>query len=287
MVGASGDDQESPDISSIIEEITDRADWNYLDSLVLFITGTGKRVAESYDGSPASAPYLDVFYEECFESPCDYAGDVTFDESGILPPGYATAQNEVILQGDATTTNGSYLYEGGESVSLLPDTEIGSNINEFEISINDCHSFEGGSCYIAQNSSNSDYLITSFFPVGQTFKACLDGFITSLDIVIEGYQSDTDLTLRLSNGNNTLNPLHTQTITHVTDGMMKIQLNQPFEVFAGETYAFSLQVIGFNTLTLRRSVSNPFGNGNLFFESGGLVTNETDSDLRFYVRMRY
>lgn len=60
--GAAGPDQRSPDISSVIQEIIDRPGWSSGNSLVIIITGSGKRVAEAYEGQPEAAPLLHVEY---------------------------------------------------------------------------------------------------------------------------------------------------------------------------------------------------------------------------------
>ena len=62
IVGQSGPDQQTPDISSIIQEIVNRPGWVSGNSLVVIITGTGGRVAESYEGDQGGAPLLHVEY---------------------------------------------------------------------------------------------------------------------------------------------------------------------------------------------------------------------------------
>jgi len=61
-VGANGEDQRTPDISTIIQEIVDRDGWTDQSALALTISGTGKRTAESYNGKAGSAPLLHVEY---------------------------------------------------------------------------------------------------------------------------------------------------------------------------------------------------------------------------------
>ena len=62
--GDAGPDQQTPDISQIIQEIVNRADWVSGNSLAVIITGTGKRVAEAYEGDQGGAPLLHVEYAE-------------------------------------------------------------------------------------------------------------------------------------------------------------------------------------------------------------------------------
>ena len=58
--GEAGPGQQTPDISAIIQEIVDRPGWTSGNPLVIIITGTGERTAESFDGSPSAAPLLHV-----------------------------------------------------------------------------------------------------------------------------------------------------------------------------------------------------------------------------------
>ncbi|MEE9569859.1 MAG: metallophosphoesterase, partial [Candidatus Binatia bacterium] len=60
--GQAGLDQQTPDIAFVIQEIINRLDWFEGNSLVIIITGTGKRVAESRNGSSSGAPLLHVEY---------------------------------------------------------------------------------------------------------------------------------------------------------------------------------------------------------------------------------
>lgn len=61
-VGAAGINQRTPELSSIIQEIVDQAGWSSGQALALLVNGTGKRVAESYNGSRTKAPLLHVEY---------------------------------------------------------------------------------------------------------------------------------------------------------------------------------------------------------------------------------
>ena len=58
-----GLDQQSPDIATLVQEIVDRPGWSSLNALAIIITGTGERVAESYQGDAAGAPLLHVEYQ--------------------------------------------------------------------------------------------------------------------------------------------------------------------------------------------------------------------------------
>ena len=52
--------QRSPNLAAIVQEIVNRSGWASGNSLVLLLTGSGTRVAESYNGLSTSAPILHV-----------------------------------------------------------------------------------------------------------------------------------------------------------------------------------------------------------------------------------
>jgi VCBS repeat-containing protein len=60
--GEAGFDQQTPDIASVVQEIVTRPGWASGNSLVIIITGTGHRTAESFDGDQSGAPLLHVEY---------------------------------------------------------------------------------------------------------------------------------------------------------------------------------------------------------------------------------
>ena len=52
----------TPDISSLVQEVIDRSGWNPGNSIAFVIDGTGSRTAESYNGESANAPLLHIEY---------------------------------------------------------------------------------------------------------------------------------------------------------------------------------------------------------------------------------
>ena len=61
-VGEAGPNQRTPNIKTIIQEIVNRPGWRANNSMVILISGTGERTAESFDGSPNQAAKLTVQY---------------------------------------------------------------------------------------------------------------------------------------------------------------------------------------------------------------------------------
>ncbi len=62
VVGEADFDQRTPNISSVIQEIVSRPGWSSNNALIILMTGSGKRIAESYNGDQAGAPLLHVDY---------------------------------------------------------------------------------------------------------------------------------------------------------------------------------------------------------------------------------
>ncbi len=62
-VGAQGADQQTPDLSSLIQEIVDQSGWVSGNAMALFVEGTGTRWAEAYEGSSTLSPKLYITYQ--------------------------------------------------------------------------------------------------------------------------------------------------------------------------------------------------------------------------------
>ncbi|MEM7209676.1 MAG: chitobiase/beta-hexosaminidase C-terminal domain-containing protein, partial [Pseudomonadota bacterium] len=61
--GNTTEDQRTPDLSSIVQEIIDLPGWQENNNMVFVIGGTGERTAESYNGSASEAALLSIDYE--------------------------------------------------------------------------------------------------------------------------------------------------------------------------------------------------------------------------------
>ncbi len=61
-IGEVGPNQRTPNISALIQEVINRSDWDEGNSIVLIVMGSGKRVAESYNGDPFGSPLLHIEY---------------------------------------------------------------------------------------------------------------------------------------------------------------------------------------------------------------------------------
>jgi hypothetical protein len=61
-VGATGAEQRTSDLTSIVQEVVSTTGWDSGNAMAFIFTGSGKRVAESYDGDQDGAPLLYVEY---------------------------------------------------------------------------------------------------------------------------------------------------------------------------------------------------------------------------------
>ncbi len=72
-VGEADVDQQTSNIAAIIQEIVSRPNWVSGNSLAIIISGSGKRVAEAFDGVVAAAPLLHVEYTTFGDQPPEIA----------------------------------------------------------------------------------------------------------------------------------------------------------------------------------------------------------------------
>jgi len=61
-VGEAGPDQQTPNIATVIQEIVNRPGWASGNDLVIIMTGSGERTAESYNGDSSGAALLHIEY---------------------------------------------------------------------------------------------------------------------------------------------------------------------------------------------------------------------------------
>jgi hypothetical protein len=96
-VGEAGLAQQTPNLAAIFQELIEQSGWNSGQAVVLIITGTGKRVAEAYEGGAAKAPLLHVEYS--LEPVADLTVLPTSLDFGTLPVG-TTVEQTVTLRND-------------------------------------------------------------------------------------------------------------------------------------------------------------------------------------------
>ena len=113
-----GQQQVSPDLSALIQEVINQPGWSAGNAVVVVVTGTGRRTAESYDGSAAAAPVLNV--------------DFTAGDGGPGPgPGPGTIYEAEATDGTVTRLDGVYIdpeaTASGGAVANYPNS--GGSVN--------------------------------------------------------------------------------------------------------------------------------------------------------------
>ena len=61
-VGSHGEDQQTPDITALVQQLVDRSGWASGNAMAFFVKGTGLREVEAFDGSAPDAPLLVIEY---------------------------------------------------------------------------------------------------------------------------------------------------------------------------------------------------------------------------------
>jgi hypothetical protein len=157
-VGTTGTAQQSPDIKSIIQEIVNRPAWNPAGNLTIIITGTGKRVAESYEGLPAKAPLLYVEYSLTKDLPAAVA------EAAINQKIEPSEVRITLFPNPATYDFNVRLESAGSIESISVYNTMGILINKFypipetvETKIN-CSTYPPGLYFIKIETENGSMI---------------------------------------------------------------------------------------------------------------------------------
>ncbi len=109
--GDAGADQQTPNIAAVIQEIVNRSGWSSGNDLAIIISGTGERVAESYDGS--LAPLLIVEFTLPGVTIIESSGTTDVTEGGpadsytVVLDSAPTANVDVTVTPDSQTDLGA------------------------------------------------------------------------------------------------------------------------------------------------------------------------------------
>lgn len=124
--GQSGPAQRTPDITALVQEIVNRGGWESGNSLVIVITGSGERVAESFNGAQSAAPLLHVEFDDgggpANQPPVTYAGvdtTITLPANTVALDG--TVSDDGLPDGNLTTT---WSHVGGTGAGLATFADV-------------------------------------------------------------------------------------------------------------------------------------------------------------------
>ncbi len=111
--GKAGPEQRTLNIASVIQEVVNRLGWASGNSLVVIITGTGKRTAESYNADPTRTPLLHVEYMITANDP-----PVATDDGPLV-----TAEDTLLLITAATDLLANDTDVDGDTFSITTVTQ--------------------------------------------------------------------------------------------------------------------------------------------------------------------
>ena len=104
-VGEAGAAQRTPDLSPVVQQVVSRGGWLSGNAMVFVITGSGSRVAESFDGTAAGAALLHVVFQGA---------------AGNLAPVVSAGPDRSISLGQSASLDGTVSDDGLPSGSLTP-----------------------------------------------------------------------------------------------------------------------------------------------------------------------
>ena len=81
----SGAEHLTPDLTAVVQEVVNRADWSSKNNMGFVITGTGTRSAESFDSDPSKAPRLVIKYDDSKSIPFKSVREVLKEKVKELP----------------------------------------------------------------------------------------------------------------------------------------------------------------------------------------------------------
>jgi len=238
-IGEAGFDQQTPDIAPVIQEIVDRSGWASGNSLVIIITGTGHRTAESYNGDQAGAALLHVEYTTGPSNDPPVANDETYTTNEDTPLTVAAPGvlgNDSDVDGNPLTavlntspSNGNLTLNSNGSFSYTPNANFNGS-DSFTYRAND-----------GQANSNIATVMITVNPVNDPPTAVGDSYSTNqgttLTVAVPGVLgNDSDV-----DGN----PLTAGLISNVSNGTLNLAADGSF------TYTPAPGFVGTDSFTYR------------------------------------
>jgi hypothetical protein len=115
IVGEMGLPERSPNLAAVIQEIVDRPGWASGNSIVLMVTGSGRRVAESYNATPTGAPLLHVEWGGSADDPPTVS--LTAPANGATVSG-TTVNVAANASDDGGVTQVEFFLDGSTSLGI-------------------------------------------------------------------------------------------------------------------------------------------------------------------------
>lgn len=103
-VGDAGVDQQSPDLSSLIQSLINRAAWKSDNALNIIIHGTGERTAESFDGTSSLAPKLVIEFTSPIHTSFQISSNDDDAEEDIANGGMDLSSSDLEITNDGSSS---------------------------------------------------------------------------------------------------------------------------------------------------------------------------------------
>jgi len=116
-IGENGADQQTPDLKNIVQYLIDKPDYSKGNAIAFILSGTGRRTAESYDGSAMDAPVLCIEYKLCHT-------DLILDSSMGDLFGTFEAINSITLSGPINILPGNILHLKAPQIYIQNEINI-------------------------------------------------------------------------------------------------------------------------------------------------------------------
>ncbi len=102
--GDAGPDQQTPDLTAVVQEVVDRPGWQSGNALAFVLSGTGKRVARAFDGKEREAALLHIDFETAAGATPTEAAPAETAPAETAPAETAPAETAPVEPAPAATT---------------------------------------------------------------------------------------------------------------------------------------------------------------------------------------
>ncbi|CAL2079969.1 Ig-like domain-containing protein [Tenacibaculum sp. 190524A02b] len=196
-VGASGSAQRTPNLKALVQRVVNKSGWKAGNKMLFYISGSGERTAESYDGSSSKAPKLVVSYETGDQG--GGGNPVCENVSVTLVFDQYSSETSWTLKnsnGQTVMSGGNYSQGSGETVTVSKCLPVGC----YNLTINDsygdgiCCNYGNGS-YKVINSSNTVLASGGSFARTETKEVCLSSGARTTKVAKKSIETVTTLAL--------------------------------------------------------------------------------------------
>jgi hypothetical protein len=249
VAGEATTDQRTPDLSTIIQEIVNQSSWQANNALSLIISGSGERVAESFNGDASSAPLLTVSYKQ---SSCTKSYIVVSDQNDV--PGeldYTTDNLETASFSSAGNTDAQNDFGAAPIGNVITGTVFRDLNSDTLLSANEPGT-EGVTVRLYADENDNGVLDASEITPVETTQTNSNGFysFTRPYECVLGYASAIEFEEGISDANNLLGEPGSDFATYdMNDDNLIVELEgtindgDEYEIYLGAIEAGAFAII--------------------------------------------